>query len=1227
MNFRLRPFVYVVALAMPLSTAAAMQHEPSDRIVAPIVSSERAPTNGVHPLAVKQNDLGRVNGSQTFHRMVLLLQGSGAQQADLAQLLKDQQDPSSPHYHQWLTPAEFGIRFGPSQNDISKVSNWLEQQGFSVEKAANGRRFLLFTGTSAQVESAFQTEMHRYSVNGKSYFANARQASIPAALAPVVRNIATLDSFGKAYPQYALAASPNILLGGYYFTGPADLAAIYDSTPLKTAGVQGQGQAVALIEESNINPQDVTDFRTVTGLPAANLNVIVNGPDPGLLPGEEVEAIADVSYAGAFAPNATLDFVVTASTEFNSGIDLSTLYAVDYAVAPITSLSYGGCETLNNTYYPGTETLYGMAYEQGAAEGISHFVSSGDNGGDGCLFTGLSAGYGVNALGSSPFNVSVGGTEFIMPNPADYFPPPNYTATGYVPESTWNDYENPYDGRSLAGTGGVSMMYSKPAWQSGPGVPADGQRDVPDVSLVAGDNLAYLVCERDLGANCSQGYAIGLIGTSLAAPSWASIQALVNQQNALVGGAGNPNPSYYALAAGSKSPFHDITQGDTKVPDPDGQLVGYAATTGYDLATGLGSVDVNKLATNWMPPTGSGKATVALTASASTITHGDPLTANVSVTASGSTIPTGDVALMAGAQGVIQLTLGATGTTSFGFGSSSGVVLPGGSYNLTAHYAGDANFAPATSSAVAITVNPETTTTLGGSSVATSVPYGSAITVGAETVGNNSGTNYVVGGTYTFTENAATLGTASVFQPGESFAFTSTGVAASLTLSGATALGAGTHKIVAASPAASASFLASASTPITVTVTQGAVLVSLTPDHTTPALNSKVNLLASVINLYGASVPVTGNVDFWDGSAKLGTAALPATADYTGAYDVTLPVTFTTAGLHVLQAVYDGSTNNAANASGLVNVTVGGKSTTSTTILGTGFGLAGNAVAILATVTADSNGTAATGTVTFTDTNVSSGSGTVVGTATLVGGKATLTTSTLADGNHLITASYGGDSNYSGSVSDSISEYIGDFTLAASTSSASVTAGQTAAPITLTYTGSADFTLYGGPSQFTSGVTLACSGLPSGAACSFSSNPIQPTDTSKGTTTGATMLTITTTGPTLTKASVSRPKKFFDGGLPVTLAGLLVLGVPFAVRRRLFSRLIVSGLLGLGMLAVLGGISACGGGTTSYTVTSPGTAAGTSTVTITATLNGGAAYGTLSHTSTVSLTVVSATGQ
>ena len=420
--------VFVAAIVSICSALCFSQTEPADRLTSTVIATQRTVIGPVHPLAVKQNDLGRVAGAQVFHRMVLLLRRSAAQEADLQQLLKDQQDPASPKYQHWLTPAEFGRRFGPSTNDMAKITTWLQSQSFAVEAPSNGRQFLVFTGVSAQVESAFQTEMHRYRVNGKTYFANAKVASIPSALAPAVSGTSSLNSFTQWQPQYHLAANPTINVGSSALTGPADLAAIYDATPLQKANVQGQGQSIALIEESNINPQDVADFRKLAGLPSATVNVIVNGPDPGLVYGEETEAIADVEYAGALAPAATLNVIVTASTELNQGIDLSTAYAVDNDISPITSLSYGGCETLNDTYNSNSVALYKLAYEQGAAEGISHFVSSGDYGGDSCGYAGLSAGYGVNAIGDSPWNVSVGGTEFVMPDPNVYFPPPSYTA-------------------------------------------------------------------------------------------------------------------------------------------------------------------------------------------------------------------------------------------------------------------------------------------------------------------------------------------------------------------------------------------------------------------------------------------------------------------------------------------------------------------------------------------------------------------------------------------------------------------------------------------------------------------------------------------------------------------------------------------------------------------------------------------------------------------------------
>jgi hypothetical protein len=423
--------VYALSFLTVLGSYVPVVHaqtEPSDRLLSPIVAAQRTETNGVHPLAIRQHDLGRVAGTKVFHRMVLLTERSAAQEADLEQLLQEQQDPSSPQYHQWLTPAEFGGRFGPSANDLAKITGWLQAQGFTVEPPANGRQFIIFTGSSAQVEAAFQTEIDRYSVNGKTYVANAKPASIPTALAPAVSGVASLNSFTQLAPQYHAAATPQIEIDNAALTGPADLSAIYDAAPLVKANVLGQGQSIALIEQSNIVLQDVTDFRKITGLPAATVNVIVNGADPGTVYGDETEAIADVEYAGALAPDATLNVVVTGSTDFNQGVDLSTAYAVDNDIAPIAALSYGGCETLDDTFASAETELYKVAWEQGAAEGISEFVAAGDYGGDTCGYLGLSAGYNVNVLGDSPWNVSVGGTEFIMPDANVYFPPPSYTA-------------------------------------------------------------------------------------------------------------------------------------------------------------------------------------------------------------------------------------------------------------------------------------------------------------------------------------------------------------------------------------------------------------------------------------------------------------------------------------------------------------------------------------------------------------------------------------------------------------------------------------------------------------------------------------------------------------------------------------------------------------------------------------------------------------------------------
>lgn len=337
------------------------------------------------------------------------------------------------------------------------------------------------------------------------------------------------------------------------------------------------------------------------GLPANPPQVIVNGPDPGDLRGDEdVEADLDVEWSGAVAKNATIKFVVSKSTSTTDGVDLSAQYIVDNNLAPVMSTSFGSCES-----ELGTESILGAAgndfynslWGQAAAQGITAFVSSGDAGAAGCNGGGDStgSGLGVNGLASTPYNVAVGGTEF-NEGSGTYWNGTNgsgYTsAFSYIPEVAWNE-SGTNGGSDLWSTGGgVSTVYPKPAWQVAPGVPSGNSRCLPDVSLSAAGHDAYLV--ETLGAL----YAVS--GTSASSPSMAGLMALVVQKTGQR--QGNGNTRFYQLAnaqygANGAVVFHDITSGNNSVPG----VTGYFAGIGYDLVTGLGSIDANALVTNWTP--------------------------------------------------------------------------------------------------------------------------------------------------------------------------------------------------------------------------------------------------------------------------------------------------------------------------------------------------------------------------------------------------------------------------------------------------------------------------------------------------------------------------------------------------------------------------------------------------------------------------------------------------
>jgi subtilase family serine protease len=618
-----------------------------------------------HPLATAASDLGRADASLPMARMMLHLTSSAGQEAAIESLLTAQQDPASPSYRQWLTPAQFGQQFGVAQADLDTVTGWLQSQGFTVNAVAAGRRSIEFSGTASQVEQAFHTEMHRYNVNGEDHVANSTDISIPSALAPVVGGVVSLHNF-RAHPLHkTISRNPlTALSGGTNALSPYDFAAIYDVAALWNLNFNGAGQTIAVAGRTNINPTDVTTFRSTFGLPGNNTQIVVNGTNPGIVSSdEETEADLDVEWSGAVAKGATIEFVVSASTNSSDGVDLSDQYIVDNNLAPVLSLSFGGCEAENGS----ANAFYNSLWEQAATQGISVFVAAGDSGSAGCdadystsssgadNTAPASHGFGVNGLASTQYNVAVGGTEFNdTASPSTYWNSSNSStessAKSYIPEVVWNESGYTAGGTNnslFAGSGGVSELWATPSWQTGAGVPTSDpgastqhHRYLPDVALSAAGHDGYLIYQE------GQLEMVG--GTSAATPSFAGLMAIIDQYS---GGArnGNPNTRLYPLATQYPSLFHDVTSGTNAVPCVGGSLdcsstsagttgvmTGYSATPGYDLASGLGSVDAYALALKWS----NGPAPLSITSLSP-----NPMTASASnrtLTINGTGFVTGD---------------------------------------------------------------------------------------------------------------------------------------------------------------------------------------------------------------------------------------------------------------------------------------------------------------------------------------------------------------------------------------------------------------------------------------------------------------------------------------------------------------------------------------------------------------------------------------------------------
>ncbi|HEY8669367.1 MAG TPA: S53 family peptidase, partial [Terriglobales bacterium] len=598
--------IFVLGL-MSAASVVAQQLAPQPLITQPVDESQLSTLRGnTHPLAQPQFDIGAAPPDLPMQRMLLVLKRAPQQDFALHKLLDGQQDKASPSYHKWLTPDQFGTQFGASEQDMQLITGWLQANGFQVNRVSHGRTVIEFSGVEAQVEQAFHTQIHQYLVNGEQHWANASDPQIPAALVPAVAGVLSLHNFPRKsmvqiYGKYSsrskqlIPARPEFtFLGGCdldnncYAVAPADFGTIYNAQPLWNSGIDGTGQTIAIVGESDINIQDVRDFRSTFGLPPKDPKIIYDGPNPGMQP-DEGEADIDVQWSGAIAPNATIDFVASQSTETTAGVDLSAIYIIDNDLAPVMSESYGECELGLGT---SGNQFYNSLWAQAAAQGITVILSSGDSGSSSCDQGSpqpAQFGLSVSGFASTPFNVAVGGTDFNdITNPQQYWNVSNTSATqesakGYIPETTWNStctnsvvlgllgwgtnaenncnnsqliFQAPFLLLTDGGSGGVSNCtssssqnlsscsggYIKPPWQVAPGVPADFKRDLPDVSLFASNGFSgnfYIFCESDAFGTCNTFNFGAAGGTSFGAPAFAGIMALVNQQMQMPQGQGN----------------------------------------------------------------------------------------------------------------------------------------------------------------------------------------------------------------------------------------------------------------------------------------------------------------------------------------------------------------------------------------------------------------------------------------------------------------------------------------------------------------------------------------------------------------------------------------------------------------------------------------------------------------------------------------------------------------
>jgi subtilase family serine protease len=670
----------ILVLSIAAALASSAQTGPNNRILQAVDANQSVIVRGsAHPLAKPEFDAGQVDGGMRINGASLVFNLSPEQHTALQALLREQQDRSSSKFHKWLTPEQYAARFGMTQSDLAKVTAWLHSEGFQVNSISRGHTRISFSGTAAQIESAFRTEIHHYRVNGELHFANATDLSVPAAFAGTVLAVGNLGdlrpkpkssrrSHDQSSPSSA-SLSPHYTDSntGYHYLAPADFATIYDLNPLYTAGLDGTGQSIAIMGQSAIYTSDIVNFRAAAGLPAlvlcpaspCNLQqmLVPNSGTATVINADLTEADLDLEWAEGIAPNVNLVFVFVGNAPNYNAFDALD-YTIENNLAPVISITYGNCEqTLGIT----EAEMVQQWVQQANSQGETVIAASGDSGAADCdpqIDYPATQGLAVDVPASIPEVTGVGGTEFNeQADPTTTFWNTTNAADGgsaisYIPEKTWND--TLLNEELSASGGGASTFFVKPSWQVGANVPQDNARDVPDIALSASsDNDPYLICSTPNPAtpSCVEGFIGGngkelsSGGTSFGAPTFAAIVALINQNTG--SSQGNVNPTLYALAGTTPTAFHDITTGSNDVPcavpspdcpssGPNMGIMGFTAGPGYDQTTGWGSLDASVLVNAW-PPAYSFSATPI---SVSIAAAGDQGTSSISLVSNVGFSPT-----------------------------------------------------------------------------------------------------------------------------------------------------------------------------------------------------------------------------------------------------------------------------------------------------------------------------------------------------------------------------------------------------------------------------------------------------------------------------------------------------------------------------------------------------------------------------------------------------------